>query len=125
MQDILRSFNGNTAYTMDDLIAEAIENGHTDFLKWAYNNDLFVTTDYSDYITEYATYDTFKFIYELSEFNYDVDKLAELGDLESLEYIYEKDGHYPSVDGYNSARDNGRTDVVEWINKIAADKLYK
>ena len=117
--EIMDLFDGSEV--MEHLCEEAIQTCKIGFLKFVIKNDLLDFDDWTDYICEYSNLETYKLFEEL---NIDLDKLAEFGQLEILEYIFEETAEFPGKDGYNAAKENGHDDVVEWLNEMGLDKLY-
>ena len=123
-ENIIELFTGYE--DMEDLCSTAIKNNKTGFIKFVLENDLQDFDNWSDFIClhiEPEMYDLF------SDTKYsdilDTNAFAEYGNLVVLEHIYELTEEYPGLDGYNAANANGHTDVIEWINEVATDKLYE
>ena len=121
-ENIIELFTGDE--NMEDLCSTAIEHNRTGFIKFVLDNDLQDFGDWGDFICEHINLEMYE-IFDNYTHMIDIDTLAKFGNLEILEHIYESTGEYPGLYGYNAANENGHTDVIEWINEVATDKLYE
>ena len=127
MDTILEAFEDNHDTSLESLLEEAIQTGKTGYIRWVLSNDQYISFDideWSDYIHEYSIMESLKLFHEMN-FEFDLNKLAEFGQLEMLELIYEETEELPDIDGYNSALKNEHLGVVEWFKEVAIDTLFE